>query len=121
MKFYTAYYTGHSSSGVSLSVVKRIEREILNHSAIAYKANIKDYVTLRVPDSTNIEQVGHCNSSNKLYVQYASGGVYEYSNVKRRVFTSIVQAISKGAYISKHIVKNPEKYPFVKISRMPKK
>lgn len=50
--------------------------------------------------SSNIQSVGYENE--KLYVQYNSG-LYLYEGVKKEVYNNLLQAESKGHFISTEI------------------
>ena len=66
-----------------------------------------------IVDSTNLEWVSYDEDEEKLYVQFRSGGLYEYDNVPQKVFDGLLKAGSKGRY---HAVKIKWQYPYKKLN-----
>lgn len=76
------------------------------------KKKKKDLVK-HVVDSTNLEWISYDEDEEKLYVQFRSGGLYEYDNVPQKVFDGLLKAGSKGRY---HAVKIKWQYPYKKLN-----
>lgn len=76
------------------------------------KKKKKDLVK-HIVDSTNLEWVSYDEDEEKLYVQFRSGGLYEYDNVPQKVFDGLLKAGSKGRY---HAVKIKWQYPYKKLN-----
>lgn len=76
------------------------------------KKKKKDLVK-HVVDSTNLEWVSYDEDEEKLYVQFRSGGLYEYDNVPQKVFDGLLKAGSKGRY---HAIKIKWEYPYKKLN-----
>lgn len=54
-------------------------------------------------DSSAILSVGYDPDTETLEVEFASGGVYEYHGVPRKVFQELMAAPSKGQFLAKRI------------------
>jgi hypothetical protein len=54
-------------------------------------------------------------SENKLIIEFTSGNVYVYQNVPNILIMDLLETESFGKWFQKHIKKNPQKYPFVKL------
>ena len=72
----------------------------------------KDLVK-HIVDSTNLEWVSYDEDEEKLYVQFRSGGLYEYDNVPQKIFDGLLKAGSHGRY---HAVKIKWQYPYKKLN-----
>ena len=72
----------------------------------------KDLVK-HIVDSTNLEWISYDEDEEKLYVQFRSGGLYEYDKVPQKVFDGLLKAGSKGRY---HAVKIKWQYPYKKLN-----
>lgn len=72
----------------------------------------KDLVK-HIVDSTNLEWVSYDEDEEKLYVQFRSGGLYEYDNVPQKIFDGLLKAGSKGRY---HAIKIKWQYPYKKLN-----
>jgi hypothetical protein len=53
--------------------------------------------------SSNIESVGYDSNDEILEIKFHSGGVYQYLNVPREKYESLMNASSKGSYFAKFI------------------
>jgi len=62
--------------------------------------------------SSNIAQIGHEPSENKLIVRFKSGAYYQYDGVSEQVYNNMITAQSVGKYFQTYI-KNV--YPYKKI------
>jgi hypothetical protein len=62
--------------------------------------------------SSNINSVGFDSDDNTLQIKFNSGGIYNYYNVPKRVYTTMLAAPSKGKYFHKNI---KGKYKFTEI------
>ena len=76
------------------------------------KKKKKDLVK-HIVDSTNLEWISYDEDEEKLYVQFRSGGLYEYDKVPQKVFDGLLKAGSKGRY---HAVKIKWQYPYKKLN-----
>lgn len=63
--------------------------------------------------SSNVSQVGYDENKKVLRVFFLSGGIYDYLDVPREVFDTVVNAKSVGKTINSVIKSN---YEFRKIS-----
>lgn len=70
-------------------------------------------------ESSNIAAVGYLNKSEELYIQFSSGVVYCYQNVRETVFANFLEAVSKGAFFDQQIKRHPDVYPFTKVGTCP--
>ena len=61
--------------------------------------------------SSAISSVGYDPESETLEVEFTSGAVYEYYDVPRKVFRSLMSAPSKGQFLAKRI---KDRYEFAK-------
>ena len=58
----------------------------------------------RVPvTSSSIASAGYSAEASTLEVEYRNGLVYQYFAVPKSVFESLLEAASKGKFVSKHI------------------
>jgi hypothetical protein len=62
-------------------------------------------------DSSAISSVGYDPRSRTLEVEFSSGAVYDYFGVTGRVWTSFLDAPSKGKFFARRIRDN---FPFEK-------
>lgn len=65
----------------------------------------------RVSSST-IASIGYDESSKVLEVEFKSGGVYQYFEVPKSIYSTFMSASSKGTYHSQNI---KDKYRYKKI------
>lgn len=61
--------------------------------------------------STAIASVGYDDRSSVLEVEFASGAVYDYLNVPKKVYHALLKAPSKGSFVSRRV---RDRYPFVR-------
>jgi len=61
--------------------------------------------------STAISSVGYDDRSAVLEVEFASGAVYDYLNVPKKVYRALLKAPSKGSFVSRRV---RDRYPFVR-------
>lgn len=61
--------------------------------------------------SSAISSVGYDDRSSVLEVQFASGAVYDYLNVPKKVYRALLKASSKGSFVSRRV---RDRYPFVR-------
>ena len=54
-------------------------------------------------DSSNIEAIGYCCETQKLYVRFLGNREYVYYDVDDNVFGEFLRADSKGKYLHRHI------------------
>lgn len=65
--------------------------------------------------SSQIAAIGYDPGSNRMRVQFHSGGIYEYENVDDEMHKRILSSKSQGSAFHKFIKPNKDKYPFRKI------
>jgi hypothetical protein len=53
--------------------------------------------------SSNIHSIGYELATRTLEVEYNAGGIYQYLNLSERLHTALMQASSKGTYLSERI------------------
>ncbi|MEA2561889.1 MAG: hypothetical protein QOH06_3393 [Acidobacteriota bacterium] len=53
--------------------------------------------------SSAISSVGYDPKAKVLELEFSSGGVYDYYEVPRKVYTALMSAESKGRFISEQI------------------
>jgi hypothetical protein len=71
------------------------------------------YPLIRQPvQSSNIDSIGYDPEENILQIKFNSGGIYNYHNVPRRVYTTLLAAPSKGKYFHSDI---KSKFKYVKV------
>jgi len=63
--------------------------------------------------SSDIRSVGYDESARLLRIEFNSGGVYAYFDVPSHLFSSFVEAASKGQFFHSHIKFN---YRYQKVS-----
>jgi len=63
-------------------------------------------------DSSNVKRVGYSDDNELLVVEYKNNTTYQYYNVPRGIYDSLITATSKGSFISQHI---KGKFEFKKI------
>jgi len=51
--------------------------------------------------SSNIHSIGYSNGT--LYVQFLSGGLYEYYNVPESAYRALMSASSHGSYLAAYV------------------
>jgi hypothetical protein len=67
----------------------------------------------RIPvDSSNINSIGYDEESSTLEIEFHSGAIYQYFDVSFPVYDGLMEADSKGQYLSQHI---KGKYRYVKV------
>lgn len=63
--------------------------------------------------SSTVSAVGYDEVSGEMRIQFSNGTVYAYENVPVKIYTDMLEAKSKGWYVSEY-VKN--KFPFRKVT-----
>jgi len=61
--------------------------------------------------SSAISSVGYDDRSSVLEVEFRSGAVYNYLNVPKKVYRALLNAPSKGSFVSRRV---RDRYPFVR-------
>ncbi|NJM53485.1 MAG: KTSC domain-containing protein [Blastocatellia bacterium] len=49
-------------------------------------------------ESSNLASVGYDEAAKMLEIQFHSGGIYQYDNVKKEFYDELMKAESKGRY-----------------------
>jgi hypothetical protein len=61
---------------------------------------------LRDPvQSSNLRSVGYDELQKILEIEFNSGGIYQYSNVPREIYSNLINASSKGKFFA-HSIKD---------------
>ncbi len=60
-------------------------------------------VSMKPVSSSNILSVGFKESDNSMFVKFAGGGLYKYSNVPKSVFDKVFNVVSVGSYIASEV------------------
>lgn len=63
---------------------------------------------IKIENSSNIAAVGYDHSTFTLTVQFHSGGIYQYFPVTQFAYEELMKAESKGSFVNKNLVKNPQ-------------
>jgi KTSC domain len=53
--------------------------------------------------STNIAEIGYDQSSLTLEVLFRNGGIYQYFDIPKHEYESLLRAASIGEYLNRHI------------------
>ncbi|PYQ67930.1 MAG: KTSC domain-containing protein [Acidobacteria bacterium] len=61
--------------------------------------------------SSAISSVGYDDRSSVLEVEFRSGAVYNYLNVPKKVYRALLNAPSKGSFVSRRV---RDRYSFVR-------
>lgn len=61
---------------------------------------------IKVPESSNIAEIGYNEEKQKLYIQFKEGGLYSYHPVTPKQWKEMQKAESKGSYFWKNIRNN---------------
>ncbi|WP_406451677.1 KTSC domain-containing protein [Streptomyces sp. NBC_00876] len=70
---------------------------------------------LRTPVvSSNLDSVGYDRQISMLEVQFRNGRIYQYAGVPESVYSGLVNAFSKGAYLDTFVKKAG--YPATKVA-----
>ena len=65
-------------------------------------------------NSSNISLIGYFNSH--LYIRFKETKfVYRYSKVSQSLYNELINAKSKGSFLSENVKKNSKKYPYKKL------
>ncbi len=67
-------------------------------------------------ESHMAQSIEYFPRDNKLVVEYCSGKTYVYKNVSNVLFLEMISAESLGKWFHNNILKNPKKYPFIRMS-----
>lgn len=62
--------------------------------------------------SSNLASIGYDEPSQTLEVEFLNGSIYQYYNVPRNMYESLMQAPSKGLFLNTYI-KN--QYPYSRV------
>lgn len=69
---------------------------------------------LKAVDSSMLVAVGYDEATREMRVIYTAGDTYRYLNVPKSVYTELMKAESKGAYMKTHVI---DHYPARRIRR----
>lgn len=59
---------------------------------------------LKAVDSSMLVAVGYDEETKEMRVIYKTGDTYRYLNVPKSVYTELLNAESKGAYMKTHVI-----------------
>jgi hypothetical protein len=62
--------------------------------------------------SSNIDSIGYDEKSKTLEIEFKKGGIYQYSNVPKELFTSLMKASSHGRFFHAKI---KDRFPTTKV------
>jgi hypothetical protein len=62
--------------------------------------------------SSNINSIGYDEDSERLEVEFNSGGIYHYYNVPKVIYLALMNAASHGVYLNQNII---NKYTYRRI------
>ena len=65
-------------------------------------------------DSSNILRTEYFAHRNRLFIYYRRGHAYSYANITEDIYDDFENAESQGDFLQKHIMKNPQKFPYMK-------
>jgi len=65
-------------------------------------------------ESSNVKRVGYIRGKKLLYIEYHSGGTYQYHPISNRTYQELMSAPSIGKYIWANI-RNNSAYQWEKI------
>lgn len=63
-------------------------------------------------ESSQINQIAFDADSNRLFVEFKKGAVYQYQNVNDELFLGLKSADSVGKFFNDNIRKKPLDFPF---------
>lgn len=70
----------------------------------------KDTMHRTAVQSSNVKSVGFDRDANLLEVEFASGGIYQYADVKPEEYAALLAAESKGRHLQRHFVQAGRAY-----------
>lgn len=73
------------------------------------------HIPMEAIDSSQIVALGHDPETNRLAVQFKSGGIYYYGGVDASLYGALRHAKSVGQFFHQHIRVHADHYPFVRI------
>lgn len=59
--------------------------------------------------SSNLASVGYDERSRRLEIEFHRGGIYQYFDVPKHIYSALMQAASKGKYFH-HAIKGVFRY-----------
>jgi len=62
----------------------------------------------KIPNSSNISEIGYNGDKMTLEIKFHSGQIYQYWPITRAGWEGLMKAESKGSYFYKNIRKNPQ-------------
>lgn len=61
-------------------------------------------------DSSNLASVGYHSQTQTLEIEFIHGGIYQYYNVPKSIYESLMNASSHGQYFDRNIKKAGYRY-----------
>lgn len=65
-------------------------------------------------NSSNILKTNYFAHRKRLFVFFNRGHVYSYTNISEELYNEFEESESQGEFLRKVIMKNPNKYPYLK-------
>ena len=97
-----------SSGDFSQEVNMEINQEQIN--------DIVDNIKMQRVFSTNLVAMGYDENKRVLRVIFKGNSSYLYFNVEPEVYTTLLQSESKGKTLNESVIKQKEKYKYIKLT-----
>lgn len=72
-------------------------------------------VPLEAVESSQLEAIGHHAETQRLYIRFKGGSLYQYENVPAALFAQLKAAESVGSFFGKNLKAFPDRYAFTKL------
>lgn len=78
--------------------------------------DIVDNIKMQRVFSTNLVAMGYDENKRVLRVIFKGNSSYLYFNVEPEVYTTLMQSESKGKTLNESVIKQKEKYKYIKLT-----
>jgi len=78
--------------------------------------DIVDNIKMQRVFSTNLVAIGYDENKRVLRVIFKGNSSYLYFNVEPEVYTTLIQSESKGKTLNESVIKQKEKYKYIKLT-----
>ena len=78
--------------------------------------DIVDNIKMQRVFSTNLVAMGYDENKRVLRVIFKGNSSYLYFNVEPEVYTTLLQSESKGKTLNESVIKQKEKYKYIKLT-----
>ena len=78
--------------------------------------DIVDNIKMQRVFSTNLVAMGYDENKRVLRVIFKGNSSYLYFNVEPEVYTTLIQSESKGKTLNESVIKQKEKYKYIKLT-----